>query len=263
MELILSNKNSKNSELTKKVSESVQKISEKARSFDRTNSQTTLAMTTLTMLNGQSPMRILRQVTAEVNKRTGALYEAQYNIAKKKDELKELELENSDSDVKKAEIIKLKHEIASTEFAAQGSLKDIAALSDSYERVMTKNNIDDWDEADFEQEEKRHHIRRGFEMLFRNLIEYGRGKEATLEYLQQYGVHVQVAITEVSGYIAVVNEMIKKKECPDSGHLEDFLDTMRDKYEGHADISSKRIFGTDDIINKEYMLKLGEKNEDS
>jgi len=255
MELILSNKNS---ELTKKVSESVQKISEKARSFDRTNSQTTLAMMTLTMLNGQSPMRILRQITAEVNKRTGALYEAQYNLAKKKDELKELELENSDSDVKKAEIIKLKHEIASTEFAAQGSLKDIAALSDSYERVMTNNNIDDWDEADFEQEEKRHHIRRGFEMLYRNLVEYGRGKEATLEYLQQYGVHVQVAITEVSGYIKVVNEMISKKECPDSGHLEDFLDTMRDKYEGHADKSSKRIFGTDDIINKDYMLKLKE-----
>jgi len=255
MELILSNNNGG---LTKKVSESVQKISEKARSFDRTNSQTTLAMMTLTMLNGQSPMRILRQITAEVNKRTGALYEAQYNLAKKKDELKELELENSDSDVKKAEIIKLKHEIASTEFAAQGSLKDIAALSDSYERVMTNNNIDDWDEADFEQEEKRHHIRRGFEMLYRNLVEYGRGKEATLEYLQQYGVHVQVAITEVSGYIKVVNEMISKKECPDSGHLEDFLDTMRDKYEGHADKSSKRIFGTDDIINKDYMLKLKE-----
>jgi hypothetical protein len=260
MEIILSN-NDKG--LINKVSESVKKISEKARSFDRTNSQTTLAMTTLTMLNGQSPMRMLRQVTAEVNKRTSALYEAQYNIAKKKDELKELELEDINSDVKKAEIIKLKHEIISIEFAAQGSLKDIASLSDSYENIMTHNNIDDWDEETFEKEEKRHHIRRGFEMLFRNLIEYGRGKEATLEYLQQYGVHVQVAITEVSGYITVVNEMINKKECPNSGHLEDFLDTMRDKYEGHADISSKRIFGTDNIINKDYMLKLGEKNEDS
>jgi len=41
------------------------------------------------------------------------------------------------------------------------------------------------------------------------------------------------------------------------------LDTMRDKYEGHADISSKRVFGTDNIINKDYMLRLGEKNEDS
>ena len=260
MELILSNNNNG---LTKKVSESIQKISEKTRAFDRSNSQTTLAMTTLTMLCGQSPMRILRQVTAEVNKRTGALYSAQYTIAKKKDELKELELENADNDVKKAEIIKLKHEIASTEFAAQGSLKDIAALSDSYERVMAKNNIDDWDEATFEQEEKRHHVRRGFEMLYRNLIEYGRGKEATLEYLQQYGVHVQVAIMEVSGYVATVNEMINKKEHPNAGHLEDFLDTMRDKYEGHADISSERVFGTNNIINKDYMLRLGEKNENS
>jgi hypothetical protein len=37
---------------------------------------------------------------------------------------------------------------------------------------------------------------------------------------------------------------------------------MRDKYEGHADISSKRIFGSDNIINKDYMLKLGEKKKD-
>ena len=143
MDIILSNNNSK---LVERVSVSIKNITKKAREFDRSNSQTTLALMTLTMLNGQSPMRMLRQVTAEVNKRTSALYEAQYNLAKRKEELVELNLDNTDNDTKKAKIIKLKHEIASIEFSANGALKDIASLSDSYERLMAHNKIDDWNE---------------------------------------------------------------------------------------------------------------------
>ena len=99
-------------------------------------------------------------------------------------------------------------------------------------------------------------------MLYRNLIEFGRGKEATLEYLQQYGVHCQIAIIEVSGYIKYVNTLIEKKETIDASHLENFLDTMRDKYVHNADIVSNRLFGRDGIINKAYMEKMDKRNKD-
>ena len=79
---------------------------------------------------------------------------------------------------------------------------------------------------------------------------------------KSYGILIFITFP-VSVVFANAIEMINKKEHPNAGHLEDFLDTMRDKYEGHADISSKRVFGTDNIINKDYMLRLGEKNEDS
>ena len=48
-----------------KVNEFLPEIEEKTRAFDRNNSQTTLGLMTLTMLNGQSPMRMMRQVMAE------------------------------------------------------------------------------------------------------------------------------------------------------------------------------------------------------
>ena len=264
MDLIVPHKNGvlvndKSSELMVRVSTGLPAIQNQTRIFDRQNSQTSLTLTTLTMLSGQSPMRMMRQVMAEIEKRQSALYEAQYNVAKSKSELEKLLDKKDDlSKVEQASAIKLQHEITMTENKANGSLKDIAILMDSYDSIKKTNDIDNWSEAEFEQEEKAHHTRRGFELLYRNLIEYGRGKEASLEYLQQYGVHAQIAIAEVSGYITLVNELVARGDKITSLHLEDFLDEMKDKYSNNADEVSKRLFGKSDITNKEYMTLIGE-----
>ena len=217
---------------------------------------------TLTMLNRQSPLRMLRQVTAEVEKKKNALYEAQHSVALPQEEIEKLEKKQKLTRAERAELIKAKHGVGMINNKANGSLKDIATLADAYENIMSHNNMKDWDEEDFENEEKKHHVRRGFDMLFRNLIEYGRGKEATLEYLQQYGVHCQIAIAEVTGYIRVVDELVQKLETLDSSHLENFLDEMRDKYVHNADMVSDRLFGKDGIINRSYMERMNKKNKD-
>ena len=251
-----------NKELVERVKKALPAIDKHTRMFDRQNSQTTLQLMTLTMLGGQSPLRMLRQVTSEVEKRKNALYEAQHTVAQRQEEIDVLEEKSELTSAEKAELIKLKYTISQTNNKANGSLKDIATLADAYENILSKNDMKDWNEEDFENEEKRHHVRRGFEMLYRNLIEFGRGKEATLEYLQQYGVHCQIAIIEVSGYIKYVNALIEKKETIDASHLENFLDTMRDKYVHNADIVSNRLFGRDGIINKAYMEKMDKRNKD-
>jgi hypothetical protein len=235
-----------NKELVERVKKALPAIDKHTRMFDRQNSQTTLQLMTLTMLGGQSPLRMLRQVTSEVEKRKNALYEAQHTVAQRQEEIDVLEEKSELTSAEKAELIKLKYTISQTNNKANGSLKDIATLADAYENILSKNDMKDWNEEDFENEEKRHHVRRGFEMLYRNLIEFGRGKEATLEYLQQYGVHA----------------LIEKKETIDASHLENFLDTMRDKYVHNADIVSNRLFGRDGIINKAYMEKMDKRNKD-
>ena len=260
MELI--NLQKQNKALVERVKKALPAIDAHTRIFDRKNSQTTLQLMTLTMLGGQSPLRMLRQVAAEVEKRKNALYEAQHNVAKKQEEIDVLVEKQSPTPAEKAEVIKLKHDVSQINNKANGSLKDIATLADAYDNIMSKNDIEDWDEEDFENEEKGHHVRRGFEMLYRNLVEYSRAKEATLEYMQQYGVHAQMAIAEVSGYINFVNELLKEKRILDSSHLENFLDEMRDKYVNNADKVSSRLFGRDGIINKAYMEKMDKKNKD-
>jgi len=260
MELI--NLTKQNKALVERVKNALPAIDRHTRIFDRKNSQTTIQLMTLTMLGGHSPLRMLRQVTAEVEKRKNALYEAQHNVAKKQEEIDVLEEKQNLTSVEKAELIKLKHDVNQINNKANGSLKDIATLADAYDNIMSNNRIKDWNEEDFENEEKGHHVRRGFEMLYRNLVEYSRAKEATLEYLQQYGVHAQMAITEVSGYITHASNLIKEKRILDATHLENFLDEMKDKYVNNADKISNRLFGRDGIINKAYMEKMDKRNKD-
>jgi len=255
-------KNTINPVAVKKVNDYLPELEEKTRAFDRNNSQTTLSMMSITMLNGQSPMRMMRQVMAEAEKRKMALAEAQVSHAKKRKEIDKLQgqlLENPDDPVLEAKLRLSFVSITSLESKINGSFKDIATLIDSYNSIKEKNGIDDWDEEEFEKGEKRHHVRRGFELMYRNLMDGGRASTATIEYMQQYGVHPQAGLTEVQGYIAHTANKIKNGQIPHSNELEEFLDQMGDKYYKNADATTERIYGKTDVFNTEYMNLLESK----
>ena len=92
--------------------------------------------------------------------------------------------------------------------------------------------------------------------MYRNLLEGSRAQTATIEYLQQYGVHPQVALTETSGYVQHSAEQIKNGVLLHSNDLEEFLDQMADKYCANVDKTAERLFGKSDFVNTDYMLKL-------
>ena len=245
-----------NTKAVEKVSQHLAEVEEKTRAFDRQNSQTTLSLMTLTMMTGQSPYRMMRQIMAEVEKRKLALAEAQVNYTETLQEIEELR-EKQDM-VSQAKFRHKTVSLQTLENKINGSFKDIATLMDAYVNIKETNGIDDWDEEAFEVEEKKHHVRRGFELMYRNLMQGGRAEKSTLEYLQQYGVHPQVCLTEVSGYIKYTNEKIKNGDIPHANELEDFLDEMSEKYFVNVDKTSERLFGKADFTNKDYMYLLGE-----
>ena len=237
-----------------RVAEKLPEIDQATRAFDRQNSQTTLSLMSLTMLNGHSPMRMLRQVAAEVETRKMALNEAQVSHAECREEI--LELESQDDFVSEAKLRMKRHALMSLEHKINGSIKDIATLCDAYDNLKEKHSIDEWDEVSFEAEEKRHHVRRGFELMYRNLLDGGRASTSTIEYMQQYGVHPQVGFTEVNGYLQVCGQRISQGELLHSNDLENFLDQMAEKYHKNVDATAERIFGKADFVNPDYMLKL-------
>lgn len=243
-----------NKKAVAKVQEFLPELEQKTRAFDRNNSQTTLSMMSLTMLNGQSPMRMMRQVMAEAEKRKSALVEAQHSHAKLRKEIEDLLAIEFRDYVQEAELNMKSNQLVMLESKINGSFKDIATLIEAYNNIKAKNNIEDWDEETYEREEKRHHVRRGFELMYRNLIDGGRAQTATIEYCQQYGVHPQVALTEVSGYIKYTSDRIAKKDLPHSNDLEEFLDQMAEKYYRNADLTSERIFGKSDFINEDLLM---------
>ena len=228
------------------VNEFLPELDEKTKFFDRNNSQSTLSMMSLTMLNGHSPHRMLRQVLAETEKRKMALAEAQVGHAKalkKIEKLQEKLFLDPDDNVLNAKLRAAFVSIEMMESKINGSFKDIATLITAYNNLKENYGIEDWSEEEFEESEKKHHVRRGFELMYRNLMDGGRASTATIEYMQQYGVHPQVGFAEVQGYIAVVNELLSKQQIPHSNHLEEFLDAMGEKYYKEADKTTERIFG--------------------
>ena len=238
------------------VNEYLPELDEKTKFFDRNNSQSTLAMMSLTMLNGHSPMRMMRQVLAETEKRKMALAEAQVSHAKALRNIEKLQdklFNDPDNNVLSAKLRAAFVGIEMMESKINGSFKDIATLINAYNNLKENHGVTDWSEEEFEESEKRHHVRRGFELMYRNLMDGGRASTATIEYMQQYGVHPQVGFTEVQGYIKLVNDMINNKQIPHSNHLEDFLDEMADKYYKETDKTTQRIFGKDNIVSPEIM----------
>lgn len=238
------------------VNEYLPELDEKTKFFDRNNSQSTLAMMSLTMLNGHSPMRMMRQVLAETEKRKMALAEAQVSHAKALRNIEKLQdkvFNDPDNNVLSAKLRAAFVSIEMMESKINGSFKDIATLINAYNNLKEAHGVEDWSEEEFEESEKRHHVRRGFELMYRNLMDGGRASTATIEYMQQYGVHPQVGLREVQGYIKVVNDLISNKQIPHSNHLEDFLDEMADKYYKETDKTTQRIFGKDNIISPEIM----------
>jgi len=245
--------NNINTHAVEKVNRFLPELDEKTRAFDRNNSQTTLSMMTLTMMTGQSPYRMMRQIMAEVEKRKGALVEAQVKHARV---LKEIEkLQDSEDTVSQAKYRQKCVNIVTMESKINGSFKDIATLIDAYNNIKEKNGIEEWDEVAFENEEKKHHVRRGFELMYRNLLDGGRASTSTIEYCQQYGVHPQVCLTEVSGYVQYTSERIANSDLPHANDLEEFLDEMADKYYLNADKTAERLFGKADFANNDYMYK--------
>ena len=250
--------NNINEAAVEKVSQYLPELDQKTKAFGSQNTQTTITMMSLTMLGGQSAFRMLRQILAEVEKRKGALTDSQVGHAKLVREIKKLERLTAEDDdpVIAAKYRKACVNITTLEQKINGSFKDIATLIDAYNNIKETRGIsDEWDEEAFENEEKKHHVRRCFEMMYRNLLDGGRVSTSTIEYMQQFGVHPQICQKEVSGYIAYTDDRIQQGGVLHANDLEDFLDEMGNKYWEGADKTSERLFGKKDFTNKDFMYK--------
>ena len=231
-----------------KVQAFLPEIQEKA-SYFRSNSQSTISLQTLTMLNGQSPLRMLRQIAAETDKKKRALLEAQLNLKKKQ---KKIQKAKDKNDHELVSILSL--QLEDFEQSVHNAMKDIAVLSDRYNEIKTKNNITNWTEEDFEKEELGFHVRRGFELGYQQIMQGGRLGKDIIEYLQQYGVHPQVASREIIGYYSKIETDINNGIYPDVCALEAWLDAMKEKYKGEVQKVTQRIFGTDSILSVENTI---------
>ena len=232
-------------------------ISEKMVEMDRANhttgrsqTQTTNQLMTLTMMS-DSPYRNLRQCLSNIEKKRNALDEAFFEMKKKKVEIAQWYEDGSEMCVVKAQ--EAEHNMLRQKDYIDGAFKEIATFQCAYDDIKESHNIpDDWDEKAAEEEEITHHLRTAFKQSHRQMVSTGRIDVGNMEYLEQFGVHVQTATQLIGDYIKTEDEMIAEGKYPTVTHLYDFLDKMVALFQdSHKQVMTR--IGIKDLIRDEFL----------
>jgi hypothetical protein len=143
----------------------------------------------------------------------------------------------------------------------EGCLKEIGMYQLTYEEIRKNNDIpEQWDEADFEAGEIEHHLKTAFLHLVRDLQMTGRVNVGTSEYLEQYGVNPQTAVTLVNNYLAEVQKLHSAgQNFATINVLYDFLDRMYNTFKD-AHTAVLKEMGLDNLVHEEF-LYLEEKTD--
>jgi len=232
-------------------------IAEKMVAIDRANhtagrsqTQTTNQLMSLTMMT-DSPYRRLRQCMSQIERKRTALEESYFKVQKKQLQIK-LWYEKGDEmsvvRAKEAEsgMIRQKDYI-------DAAFKEIATFQCAYDEIRESHNIpENWDEKDAELAEIDHHIKQAFRQAHRDMVNTGRIGLGNMEYLEQYGIHIQTATKIIADYIASEDKMISEGKLPTVKHLYAFLDRMAETFhDAHKDVMNR--IGIKELIKEEFL----------
>ena len=213
------------------------------------------------MLADASPYNVIRQCLSQIENKRNALKEARFKYLKDQVLLKQYKkkLESVTDFAKEMLLIKIEEKqtaIADSVVYIEGALKDLASFQSSYQQICKNKNLpENWDEEDMEKAEVEHHLRMGFLHAFRDVMAHGRLGMGTLEYLQQMGVHPQVAFEETVNYVNSIQGEGNKR---DYEHLECWLDDRVKENKDNYKQVLKRI-GIDTLYETWYQYKEKEK----
>jgi hypothetical protein len=232
-------------------------IAEKMVEVDRANhtagrsqTQTTNQLMSLTMLT-DSPYRRLRQCLSQIEKKRGALETAYFKMQKSKvlierwyekgDEISVIRAREAE-----ANMIRQKDYI-------DGAFKEIATFQCAYDEIRESHNIPEkWDERDAEEAEIDHHIRQAFRQAHRDMVNTGHIGLGNMEYMEQYGIHIQTATKIIADYIANEDKMIAEGKMPTVKHLYAFLDRMAETFhDAHKDVMDR--IGIKELIKEDFL----------
>ena len=232
-------------------------IAEKMVEIDRVNhtagrsqTQTTNQLMSLTMMT-DSPYRRLRQCMSQIEKKRNALEEAYFKLQKSKVLIKQWYEKGDEISVIKAQ--EAESRMIRQKDYIDGAFKEIATFQCAYDEIRESHNIPEkWDERDAEEAEIDHHIKQAFRQAHRDMVNTGRIGLGNMEYLEQYGIHIQTATKVIADYIVGEDEMISQGKMPTVRHLYAFLDRMAETFhDAHKDVLNR--IGIKELIKDEFL----------
>lgn len=186
------------------------------------------------ILKESTPLRNIRQISAEISRKREALFEVKYKMLKKIAEIK-IEEEKITEEQTEAEkelinikIMELKEQLVLLKKPITGCAKDIILLSNIYED-LEKGIIAKYgkfDEEIFEIEESKYWIKRVFAQCLRDIRQYGKITKGEQESLELLGFSPTVVGKMLNAF-----HMEELKSTDVSGkNLKEFLNELSEKY---------------------------------
>ena len=232
-------------------------ISKKMIAIDRANhttgrsqTQTTNQLMSLTMMT-DSPYRRLRQCLSQIEKKRTALEESYFKMQKKKVLVEQWYEKGDAMSVIKAQ--EAESSMIRQKDYIDGAFKEIATFQCAYDEIRESHNIPEkWDERDAEEAEIDHHIKQAFRQAHREMVSTGVIGMGNMEYLEQYGIHIQTATRVIRDYIVSEDKMIAEDKMPTVKHLYAFLDRMAETFhDAHKDVMQR--IGIKELIKEEFL----------
>ena len=209
-------------------------------------------------LSSFSPIKNLRQIAAEIQKKKSALEGAKFSYYKKQIELEKINealdgakegLYRTELQVNKAEI---ECSLVSFQRAVDGALKDILTLHDLYTQI--KKQTGEVTEADAEAVESLAHLQRSIQQCLRDIRQFGTITKGEQEYMEQIGVNP-------SKMQRVLQDYIKEEEQGDwsskglAKFVQELSEELIDVYK--VDVIRMEVQGFIPSAKDEYLLNGG------
>ena len=232
------------------IAEKMVEIDRANRTAGRSQTQTTNQLMSLTMMT-DSPYRRLRQCMSQIERKRKALEESYFKMQKKKVQIDYWYEKGDEMSVIRAReaeagMIRQKDYI-------DGAFKEIATFQCAYDEIREAHNIpDNWDERDAEEAEIDHHIKQAFRQAHRDMVNTGRIGLGNMEYMEQYGIHIQTATKIIADYIAREDKMIAEGKMPTVKHLYAFLDRMAETFHDAHKAVMERI-GIKELLKEDFL----------
>lgn len=252
MDIISKNYSSLFSDSLAKIEARLPEINRAKNSAGRKNTQTTSQLMTLNIA-GDSPYRHLRQILAQIERKSTALEETFFKL--KKDDVRLKKLEDKKDDLSLIHADEIKSRMDRSKLYIEGAIKEIGIFQDAYDEIRDSHNIPEkWDEKDSEEAEIRHHIKMGFRTSFQEMMSTGMIGRGSAEYLEQFGVHPQSARKYLHDYIVQNEKLMDSGKEPTIENFYKFLDSMADKFQESYKLCMKRI-GIKSLVREEWCYR--------
>jgi hypothetical protein len=210
-------------------------------------------------LSYHSPWKNMRQISAEISRKKGALTEAKWRQVKNEIKIKKIQEQlqngNEDGTLDYWKEVELKVKLAELQEGMvegikyiEGAMKDVLALNDMYEQLKSK--VSGFSESDVEKNESKAHLKRSLVQCIRDVRQGGSITKGEQEYMEQIGVNPSKVQKLIRGYVASEEEQDNWDVSQLHGFVDQLTNELIDVYK--VDDAVMAIQGFDPNPNEDY-----------